>query len=381
LDFDWTDEQLELRAEAVAFARKTLDGDVETDDRDGRHPREKWDKLAAWGFFGLSVPESLGGGGLDCMSSLLVTEGLGVGCSDRGLLFSAAVQAWVIVPVLLRFATEDQRRRYLPGLMDGSVVGALAVTEPESGSDAFAMKTSAERVEGGWRLQGSKLYITNGPIADLIVCFARTGTGGSLGGVSAFLVEADWPGVKRGGPLRAQGLRTAPLGELAFHGVHVPDEAIFGRPGFGLAIFNEAMEWERSYGTAVYLGMLERQLEEACAYARERRAFGGPIASFQSVAGKLVDMRLRLETARLLLYRACWLKAQGKPVLAESAMAKLWLSECAVASSLDAIQVHGAYGYMAESGVERGLRDAVGTRIHSGTSELQEVIIARSMGL
>jgi alkylation response protein AidB-like acyl-CoA dehydrogenase len=148
-----------------------------------------------------------------------------------------------------------------------------------------------------------------------------------------------------------------------------------------LAIFNEAMEWERSFATAIYLGGLERQLEEACAYARQRHAFGGPISSLQSVSNKLVEMKLRLETARLLLYRACWLKAEGRPMAAESAMAKLWLSECAVASGLDAIQVHGAYGYMAESGVERALRDAVGTRIHSGTSEIQRVLIARSMRL
>ena len=379
MDFGWTPEQLELRTEAIAFARRVLDEGVDADDRDGRFPAEKWDKLASWGFFGLSVPSELGGAGLDLMSALLVTEGLGVGCSDGGLLFSASVQAWVVIPTILRFATEEQRRRHLPGLLDGSVIGALAVTEPESGSDAFAMKTVAERVEGGWRLRGSKLFITNAPVADLVVCFARTGAGAL--GISAFLVETRTDGVKRGAAMPAQGLRTAPIGELAFEDVFLPETSAFGKPGFGLSIFNEAMEWERSFATAIYVGMLERQLEAACSYARQRRAFGNAISSYQAVSGKLVEMRLRLETARLLLYRACWLKAAGRPAMADAAMAKLWLSECAVASGLDAIQVHGAYGYMTESGVERGLRDAVGTRIHSGTSEIQRLIIARSMKL
>ena len=379
MDFGWTPEQLELRTEAIAFARRVLDEGVDADDRDGRFPAEKWDKLASWGFFGLSVPSELGGAGLDLMSALLVTEGLGVGCSDGGLLFSASVQAWVVIPTILRFATEEQRRRHLPGLLDGSVIGALAVTEPESGSDAFAMKTVAERVERGWRLRGSKLFITNAPVADLVVCFARTGAGAL--GISAFLVETRTDGVKRGAAMPAQGLRTAPIGELAFEDVFLPETSAFGKPGFGLSIFNEAMEWERSFATAIYVGMLERQLEAACSYARQRRAFGNAISSYQAVSGKLVEMRLRLETARLLLYRACWLKAAGRPAMADAAMAKLWLSECAVASGLDAIQVHGAYGYMTESGVERGLRDAVGTRIHSGTSEIQRLIIARSMKL
>ena len=379
MDFGWTPEQLELRTEAIAFARRVLDQGVDVEYRVGRFPAEKWDKLASWGFFGLSVPSELGGAGLDLMSALLVTEGLGVGCSDGGLLFSASVQAWVVIPTILRFATEEQRRRHLPGLLDGSVIGALAVTEPESGSDAFAMKTVAERVERGWRLRGSKLFITNAPVADLVVCFARTGAGAL--GISAFLVETRTDGVKRGAAMPAQGLRTAPIGELAFEDVFLPETSAFGKPGFGLSIFNEAMEWERSFATAIYVGMLERQLEAACSYARQRRAFGNAISSYQAVSGKLVEMRLRLETARLLLYRACWLKAAGRPAMADAAMAKLWLSECAVASGLDAIQVHGAYGYMTESGVERGLRDAVGTRIHSGTSEIQRLIIARSMKL
>ena len=244
------------------------------------------------------------------------------------------------------------------------------------------MRTRAERsADGGWLLRGSKTFTTNGPIADLIVCFARTGAGGSLGGTTAFLLQTDQAGVDVGPPMETQGLRTAPIGEIALTDVRVAEDAVLGREGFGLGVFNEAMEWERSFAMAPYVGMLARQLESACRYARERQAFGSRISSYQAVADPLVEMRLRLETAQLLLYKAAWAKANGKPALAQTAMAKLWISECAVASSLDAIQVHGGYGYVSETGVERDLRNAVGARIHSGTSQMQRVIVARSMTL
>jgi alkylation response protein AidB-like acyl-CoA dehydrogenase len=370
-----------LRAEANSFAREVLGDHRKLDAGDGRFPRQMWRELGSWGFFGLSMPEEFGGSGLDPMTALVVCEGICEACPDNGFMFSALVQAWAVLPAVRRFGTDDRKRHYLPGLISGSVIGALAVTESDSGSDAFAMKTRAERVNGGWRLYGSKMYITNAPIADLIICFARTGDGGSVGGVSAFLVNSVNEGVDVGAPIAMQGLGTAPLGEVILEGAFVPDADVLGKPGFGLAIFNEAMEWERSYVMTVYVGMLQRQLENTCSYARQRHTFGSPISKHQLVADRLVDMRLRLETARLLLYRACWLKANGQPALAETAMAKYWIAECAVASSLEAIQIHGAYGYATEAGVERDLRDAVGARIHSGTSEMQKVMIARSMRL
>jgi alkylation response protein AidB-like acyl-CoA dehydrogenase len=381
VEFTWSEEQLELLEEAACFARDVLEEDVASDDEIGRFSREKWEELARWGFFRLTVPADEGGRGLDPMTALAITEGLGRGCSDTGLLFSAGVQAWIVVPTLLRYATEEQKNRYLPGLLDGSVIAALAVTEPDSGSDAFAMKTSATRSDGGWQLHGRKAWITNAPVAGLVLCFARTGAGGALGAVSVFLLETEQSGVTTSPSEDTQGLRTSPLGELRMERAFVPESGILGRLGFGLAVFNEAMEWERSFAMSIYIGMLERQLCEAVTFARERQAFGEPISKFQSVANRLVDMKLRLETARLLLYRACSLKARGRSVLAESAMAKLWLSEAAVANSLDAIQVHGAQGYVRGSEAERGLRNAVGARIHSGTSDMQRIIIARSMNL
>ena len=380
MDFDWPEESLSLRREAVDFG-KSLNAGILEDDRTGRFPVEKWQRLADWGYLGLRVPEEFGGGDVDPLTGLLVTEGLGEGCEDGGLVFSGAVQAWVLVPGLLSYGTEEQKQRHLPGLAAGSTIGALAITEPDSGSDAFAMRTRASRVDGGWSLAGRKAYITNGPAANLVLCFAATGEGGALGGISVFLVETDTPGVERTPPMAKMGLRTSPLGDLVFDDAFVPEENALGQIGSGALIFNELLEWERIWATAAQIGALERDLEQARSYAKERKAFGAPIASYQRVADRIVDMKVRLETGRLLVYRAAWLKAQGRSALAESALAKLWVSESAVESSLDSIQVHGGYGYMSEAGIERRLRDAVAGRIYSGTSEMQRAIVGRSIGL
>jgi alkylation response protein AidB-like acyl-CoA dehydrogenase len=380
MDFEWSEESLALRAEAVAFG-KSLNNGVLEDDRTGRFPAEKWQRLADWGYFGLRVPAEHGGAEMDLLSGLLVTEGLGEGCEDGGLVFSAAVQAWVLTSGLLTYGTENQNRRYLPGLAAGTTMGALAITEPESGSDAFAMRTRAVKVDGGWSLTGRKTFITNGPAADLVICFAATGAGGVLGGITVFLVEADAPGVERTPSMSKMGLRTSPLGDLVFDEAFVPEESALGQIGGGALIFNELLEWERVWATAAQVGALQRDLEQARSYAKERKAFGAAIATFQSVANRIVDMKVRLEAGRLLVYRAACLKAQGRSALAESALAKLWVSESAVASSLDSIQVHGGYGYMSEAGIERRLRDAVGSRIYSGTSEMQRAVVSRTMGL
>ena len=380
MDFEWSEESLNLRAEAVAFGKSLNDGVLE-DDRTGRFPAEKWQRLADWGYFGLRVPAEHGGAEMDLLSGLLVTEGLGEGCEDGGLVFSAAVQAWVLTSGLLTYGTEDQNRRYLPGLAAGTTMGALAITEPESGSDAFAMRTRAVKVDGGWSLTGRKTFITNGPAADLVICFAATGAGGVLGGITVFLVEADTPGVERTPAMSKMGLRTSPLGDLVFDEAFVPEESALGQIGGGALIFNELLEWERIWATAAQVGALQRDLEQARSYAKERKAFGAAIATFQSVANRIVDMKVRLEAGRLLVYRPACLKAQGRSALAESALSKLWVSESAVASSLDSIQVHGGYGYMSEAGIERRLRDAVGSRIYSGTSEMQRAVVSRTMGL
>jgi alkylation response protein AidB-like acyl-CoA dehydrogenase len=380
MDFEWDTESLSLRSAAVEFG-SSLNAGTADDDRASRFREDKWSRLAEWGYLGLCVPKELGGAGADPMTGLLVTEALGQSCHDGGLLFSAAVQAWVVLPALLRYGSDEQKRRYVPRLADGSTIGAIAITEPDAGSDAFAMRTRATAVEGGWSLSGRKTMITNAPAADLVLCFALTGAGGVLGGISVLLVDVATPGVERGPSMEKMGLRTSPLGDLVFSDAFIPETEALGKVGAGLLIFNDVLEWERIWPSALQLGALQRDLDQACSYARERKAFGAPISSFQSVANRIVDMKVRLEAARLLIYHAAWAKVRHGHALAESAMAKLWASEAAVSSSLDLVQLHGGYGYMTEAGIERRVRDSVGSRIYSGTSEMQRVVLSRALGL
>ncbi|HEU5322330.1 MAG TPA: acyl-CoA dehydrogenase, partial [Methylomirabilota bacterium] len=277
--------------------------------------------------------------------------------------------------------TEAQRSQYLPGLVSGKLVGVHAVTEPESGSDAFSMKTRAERTADGYRLKGTKVFISNGPIADLVVVFATVNPRRKMAGVSAFLVERGTPGLHMGQEFDKMGLRTSRMGELVFEDCLVPEHQRLGREGAGAAIFNHSMAWERSCLLGTYIGMMQRQLEECVKYARTRKQFGRPIGSFQLVASKIADMKVRLETSRLLLYHNAWSRQAGQHDMTEAAIAKLYISECLVRSSLDALQLHGGYGYMREAGVERELRDALAAPIYSGTSEIQRLIIASGLGL
>jgi alkylation response protein AidB-like acyl-CoA dehydrogenase len=380
MDFKWEADSLSLRSAALEFGR-SLKGGIVDDDRASLFRADKWARLAEWGYFGLCVPEEFGGADVDVMTGLLVNEGLGEGCDDGGLLFSAAVQAWVVIPTLLKYGNVEQRRRHLPALASGDKIAAVAITEPDTGSDAFAMRTRATAVDGGWLLAGRKTMITNGPTSNLVLCFAATGASRVLGGISILLVDTETPGVERGPSMEKMGLRTSPLGDLVFDDAFVPEDQVLGKVGAGLLMFNDMIEWERIWPSALQIGALQRDLDQARSYAKQRKAFGAPISSFQSVANRIVDMKVRLEAARLVTYHAAWVKAQGGNALAESSIAKLFTSETALSSSLDLLQVHGGYGYMTEAGIERRIRDAVGSRIYSGTSEMQRAVLGRSLGL
>jgi alkylation response protein AidB-like acyl-CoA dehydrogenase len=381
LDFSLSAEQQELKEAAAAFARRELDQGLAEREEAGAFSPEAWRACAKFGVQGLPVPAELGGQGADILTTVLVMEALGYGCHDNGLIFSLNAQMWSLELPLVNFGSPAQQQAYLPGLISGDLIGVHAMTEPDSGSDAYAMRTRFERQGDGYLLNGTKLYITNAPVSDVVLVFAVDPAKPKVAAISAFLVEKGTPGftVTRG--LDKMGLRTSPMGEVVLDDCYVPAGNRVGREGAGMAIFNSAMTWERSCILASALGVMRRQVEACTAYARQRKQFGQPIGKFQAVAGKIADMYLRLEAARLLVYQAAWLGQQGKPALAGAAAAKLFTSEAWVASSLDAIQVHGAYGYMRESGVERDLRDAVASTIYSGTSEIQRVILARMLGL
>jgi alkylation response protein AidB-like acyl-CoA dehydrogenase len=256
------------------------------------------------------------------------------------------------------------------------------MSEPGSGSDAFSLRTRATPDGTGFRINGTKTFSSNGPIADLAVVFAVTDPEkGYLGGVSTFLVEKDTPGFRAGQRFEKMGLRTSPIGELVFEDVYVPADAVLGSGGDGATHFTQAMDWERICLFATHIGTLERLLETSVAYARTRMQFGQQIGKFQAISHRIADMKVQLEAARLLTYKAAWQLDRVRTVSLDASIAKLFVSESLVKAALDTVQIFGGYGYMTEYEVERILRDAVGSTLYSGTSEIQRNIIARWLGL
>jgi len=329
----------------------------------------------------MPIPKEHGGLGLGLTTLIAVMEGLGYGCRDAGLLFSLNASLWTnSIPILL-YGTDEQRRRYLPGLCDGSLIGANGASEPDSGSDVFAMRSTAVRDGGVYVLNGTKTFVTNAPVADLFVTYATIDPALGAMGVTAFIIDRDAPGLTIGHHLQKMGLRTSPMAELVLENCRVPVTNRLGREGRGGEVFECSMEWERGCILGSGLGRMKRQLEECIAHARTRKQFGKAIGKFQSVANRIVDMRVRLDTSRPLVYRIGHLKDQNRKAGLESSIAKLYVSEAAVQSSLDAVQIFGGYGYMTEQQVERDLRDAVGGTIYSGTSEIQRNLIAKGLGL
>jgi alkylation response protein AidB-like acyl-CoA dehydrogenase len=381
IDFSPTDEQRRFCEAVTAFGRRDLNDTVLKRDAVHEFSRDAWDRCARFGIQGLPVPEEYGGSDADPITIALALEALGYACTDNGLLFSLNAHMWSCEVPLVRFGSDEQKHRYLPGLCDGSLIGVQGMTEPGSGSDAFSLTTTAEDRGDHFVLNGSKTFITNAPIADVFIVFAATDRSKGFGRLSAFIVERSAAGLTVGAPFEKMGLRTSPMSELFFSDCAVPREQLLASEGAGMAVFNTSMSWERSFILATALGTMQRQLERCIAHGRERTQFGQSIGKFQSVSNKIVDMKLRLESARLLLYHLAWLRSEGKSTTLEAALVKLHVSESFLQSSLDAVQIHGGLGYMTELELERDVRDAVASRIYSGTSEIQRTMVARSLGL
>jgi alkylation response protein AidB-like acyl-CoA dehydrogenase len=378
---DLTDDQLAMQRAATEFARAALSDNVIERDRTSQFDRSAWTRCAEFGVLGMPIPHEYGGQGLGLTDLLAVMEGLGYGARDQGVIFSLNAHLWTnSIPILL-YGTEEQRRRYLPGLCDGSLIGANAASEPNAGSDIFSLRTRAVRSGDTYVLNGAKTFVTNAPVADLFVAYATIDASLGAMGVTAFIVERNTPGLEVARHLDKMGLRTSPMAEVVFTDCRVPVANRLGREGRGAAVFECSMEWERGCILASCLGVMRRQLEECVAHARARKQFGQPIGKFQSVANRLVDMKVRLETCRPLVYRIGALKDAKQDGTMHAALAKLHVSDSYVRSSLDAIQVFGGYGYMTEQQVERDLRDAVGSTLYSGTTEIQRTIIARHLGI
>jgi alkylation response protein AidB-like acyl-CoA dehydrogenase len=374
-------EQQKLQDAAVEFARTSLGGDMIGRDREAHFDRDAWRRCADFGVLGMPIPQELGGLGLGLSELLAVMEGLGFGTRDQGLLFSLNAHLWTNSIPILTYGTAEQKQRYLPPLCDGTLVGANAASEPDAGSDVFAMRTRAVKDGTHYVLNGTKTFVTNAPVADLFVAYATVNPALGAMGVTAFIIERDTPGLVISRHLEKMGLRTSPMAEVIFEDCRIPVAQRLGREGRGAEVFECSMEWERGCILASCLGVMRRQLDECVAHARARKQFGKPIGKFQSVANRLVDMRVRLDTCRPLVYRIGALKDSNRDATVQAAVAKLHVSDSFVKSSLDAIQTFGGYGYMIEQQVERDLRDSVGSTLYSGTSEIQRNIIARGLGL
>lgn len=380
MNFEPTEEQKNLQDAIRAFGATLNAGMIER-DANAEFPRDAWRKCAEFGIPGLPIPEQYGGTGQDLLTTVMAMEALGYGCRDNGLVFSLNAQMWAFELPLLHFGTEEQKRKFLPGLCSGALIGAHAVSEPDYGSDAMAMTTRYRRDGDHYVLDGGKTFITNGPVADVFLAFATFNPAFRVAGITGFLVERDTPGLTISKPTPKMGLRTSPMGEVTFSDCRIPVTNRLGGEGTGFAIFNSAMEWERACIFASHLGAMQHTFETCVAYAKTRHQFGEPIARFTPVADKIVEMKISIELARLLLYKIGATKDAGGSAVLESAMAKLFISEAHVQQGLDAIQIHGGYGYSTEYEIERELRDAISGRIYSGTSEIQRRIIARLLGL
>ena len=372
--------QRERVSAVLAFARDRLSVGAKQRDAHATFDRQVWNEAAAFGLAGLPIPEDLGGSGLDAVDTALVIEALGAACEDGGLVFSLCAHMFASAVPIWRSRSQPHLDRYLPDIAAGTLICANGTSEAGAGSDVHAMSTSARRVGAEYVIDGTKQFITNAPVADLFLIYAVTNPGRGFFGISAFLLPKDTKGLRVTAAQSRSGLRSSPWGTVYLEDCVVPESARVGAEGAGAMLFNESMIWERGCLFAYYVGAMARSLDRCIDHARSRSQFGHAIGSYQSVSNRIVDMKLRLETSRLLLYRAVDLHRQGKRVDEAVAMSKLWISEAAVQSGLDAVQIFGGSGVASETGIDALLRDAVPSRIFSGTSEMQRAIIAKMLG-
>jgi len=376
VDFDLTPDQREIQAVTREFARAEIDPHAARWDREHHFPRDLFGRLAELGLMGVCVPEEYGGSGADFLSYVLVLEELSR--ADAGVGVTVAVHTSAATLPVLAYGTAEQKSRFVPPLARGEQLGAFALTEAEAGSDAGALRTKAEAAGEGWKITGAKQWITNGRHAGTFILFARTDPE-TLGarGVSAFILDAEHVRVTR--DEEKLGLNSSVTNDIVVEGAQVGRDRLLHEENRGFRVAMGTLDGGRIGIAAQALGIAQAGFDVAREYAAERRAFGHRIADFQAIQHKLADMSMEIDAARLLVYRAAWLKEQGRPHTEEGAKAKLFASEMARRQTAEAIQILGGYGYTKEFPVERYYRDAKITEIYEGTSEIQRLVIARSI--
>ncbi len=377
MEFELTEEQISVQEAARDFTQRELLPGVIDRDREMKYPTEQVKMMGELGFLGMMVAPEYGGGGMDTLSYVLAMEEISKVDSSCSVIVSVnnSLVCWGIET----YGTEEQKMKYLPKLTSGEWIGSFCLSEPEAGSDATSQRTSAIDMGDHYLLNGTKNWITNGGKSSLHLVIAQTHTDKGHRGINALIVETSWPGVTIGAKEDKLGIRASDTHTIMYNDVKVPKENRIGEDGFGFKFAMKVLSGGRIGIAAQALGIAAGAYELAVKYSKEREAFGRPISQHQAIAFKLADMATEIEAARLLVYRAAWLKDQGMDYTSAAAMAKLFASEVAMKHTVEAVQVHGGYGFVKEYHVERLMRDAKITQIYEGTSEMQRIVISRNI--
>jgi isovaleryl-CoA dehydrogenase len=377
MDFELPEEYQLAYQSAFDFGQKEIRPHNAEIERTDDFPPWLWKRLADQGYTGIAIPEEYGGSGGDYMMAALV--GRGIGRANGAISMSFGAHLNLCAHNILRNGTEEQKRKYLPGLASAEMIGALGLTEPNAGSDAMGIRTIARPVDGGYLVNGSKVFITNGPIADVIILYTKTRPEAGSRGITAFIFETKTPGFAVARKLQKLGMHGSPTGELVFEDAFVPAENVLGKVDEGYKVVMSGLDIERAFYAVSGIGGLEAALEMSIKYAKEREQFGQPIANFQLIQAKLADMYTDLEAARHMAHRALWLAQQGKRVSKEAAAALLFVARASSRAANEALQIHGGWGYLTDFEVERLWRNARLGEIGAGTTEIRQLLIAREL--
>ncbi|MBU1170681.1 MAG: acyl-CoA/acyl-ACP dehydrogenase [Proteobacteria bacterium] len=379
MDFTLNNEQKAICRSIRDLCNDAFNDDVMDDDNHGSFSKYKWLLCGDVGIQGLVIPDEYDGSGYDMLTTALSIESLGQYCKDEGLIFSLCANICTCIIPLCQFGTQNQKDTYLPGLASGRLIGGNGITEENAGSDSSAIQTDVTKNGDGFVINGTKLFVTNAPVADLLLIYAKHPGGMKMADTSCFVIDTQNPGIMNGQTFQKMGLRTSPLSEVVLKNCTVGTEDLLGRERFGMMVFNHSMMWERIIMGAYHVGAMEQQYQMVLSHANTRSQFGRSIKKFSGVSDKLVDMKMRIDSARLMLYHTCWKYDQSKADLSDASMIKLMTSEAKVKNSLSALQVFGAYGYMTDSHVQKQVRDSLAATLYSGTSEMQKKIIGEHL--
>lgn len=366
MDFSLTKEQKQFRREVIEFAKNNLNDEEYLEIFSDK----MWKKVSEFGLLGITIGDEYNGLGESYLDAAIMIEALGYGCKNNGFVFVVNNHIWVAQNLIYLYGSKTLKDKYLFDMIEGKKIGAIAITEAESGSDAFSMMTKAEEQENYFLLNGSKMFISNGPIADIFIVFAVTREEGDKK-ITAFVVEKSYDGVECGPDIEKMGLKACPTSEIIFTNVKVPKENILGQLDQGAWLMTNALEWERCYEFVPHIGAMQRIMEKCLEHAKIRRQFDKAIGEYQAISHKIADMKIAIEMSRQMMYRIAWLKDRGRTAYEETSIFKVYVSENYINTCRSAMQIFGAYGYTKEYEVERELRDALACSIYSGTNEMQ----------